>query len=103
MSDFKIQPAVVAEFTVTLPDGRSFQVAYLTLQFCATIEQAKARATQITREFDYLAPNDQVLFLKGVKDVLERTVAKDCKIVFDASAGFVRITDKPKPTTGWGS
>lgn len=103
--DIKIQPAVVAEISVTMPNGDMIVAANLTVQFVSTLEGAKVRALQIIEEIKRGDKTEHALLIRMVNDAIELTIAVGCKTVVHVSAFPVRIhsAPKPKPTSGWGS
>lgn len=103
MDEIKTQPAVVAEITVTLPGGESFVAANLTVQFVSTMNGAYTRSDEIAKTYAGGHDTEHTLVIKRVIDAFAETVAKDCKITFKVSAFPVRVSNKPKPVSGWGS
>lgn len=102
MTDFVTQSAVVAEFTVFLPDGRSFQVVNMTLEFCASIDVAKARAKEIGDDFVLNRGGSPVECLKRTLETLEATTAAGLKVVLKTAGFMIRVTPKPDINDGWG-
>lgn len=104
-SEFKIQPAVVAEITVHMPDGQSFVAANLTVQFVSTMNGAKVLAEQFVMDWKNKVMTEHTRFVGGVVGTLQETVAVGCKVTTAISYFPVRVEQEPTPNpkTGWGS